>query len=284
MRRAICFAFLIFLAGCTKEKLPNEAAEEPITPVSVFQVKAETVSKTLRLHGEIEAADYVAVFSKVSGKLLDYTVKRGEEIKKGDLIAHVDRDEVGFQYNQAPVYSPISGIVSSLPLHHGSEVTSATPIGTIMNAETVKAVFNLPERYRSHVKVGQSVTLVMNGETMSACVSEINPLIDPLSHSFKIEARLENREKKIIPGMFAAGELVLETFEKSILVPEEAILPVNGEWFIYTMASGQAFLKKVKLGLRKEGRVQVLSGVELGDLVIVGGNHKVSDGQKVRGL
>lgn len=287
MKRAIGFAILVLLTGCTQERLPKEIAQEVAVPVSVVQVRTEKVTKSLRLHGEIAAADYVAVFSKVSGKLVDYSVKSGDEVKKGELIASIDRDEVGFQYNQAPVYTPLTGVVSSLPLHQGSEVGPSTPVGYIMNIDTVKAVFYLPERYRNQVKVGQSIEIAMDsleGRSLQTQVCEINPLIDPGAHSFKIEARLENPHKEIVPGMFATGELVLKTFEESVLVPEEAILPVNGEWFIYTMTSEQAVLKKVELGLRQKGRVQVLSGIEPGDFVIVGGNHKVSDGQKVRSL
>ncbi len=221
----------------------------------------------------------------MNGKLVDYLVKSGSDIKKGDLLAYIDRDEVGYKYNHAPIYCPIAGIISSLPLNQGSEVRHDTPIGYVVNIDKVHAVFSLPEIYRYVVKTGQKVNICTNSldkTIYTAEVHEIDPLIDPSTHSFTLKVLLPNPNKSLIPGMFASGELVLETIADSIMLPEEAIVALQGEWYIYKIVSEQALLKKVKLGLRKEGKVQILEGVEPGDLVIVGGNHKVSDGQKIK--
>ena len=276
---------VLCLASCSKTSSLPENPEDVKISVAAVEAKPAPLVRSLRVLGEIKAADSVAIFSKVNGKLVDYQIKNGSDIKKGDLLAYIDRDEVGYKYNQAPVYSPIAGIVSSLPLNQGSEVRPETPIGYVVNIDKVHAVFSLPESYRGVVKVGQKVEIGVNSLDKScytADVSEMDPLIDPTTHSFTFKVLLNNPNKMLIPGMFASGDLILETFPNSIMVPEEAIVALQGEWYIYKIASEQALLKKVKLGLRKEGNVQILEGVEPGDLVIVGGNHKVSDGQKVR--
>jgi len=273
------------LVGCSKKSSDEQSLEKPSVAVSCVEAKPANIAKSIRVQGKLKATDSIAVYSKVQGKLVEYAVKNGYEVKKGDLIAYIDRDEVGYKYNQAPVYSPISGIISSLPLDLGSEIRLDTPIGYIVNIDHVNAVFTLPERYHSVVRVGQKSEVVIDSLDRSSYqfeVSEIDPLIDPISHSFTFKVKMENPNKKLIPGMFASGDIILETFEESILIPEEAIVALQGEWYIYKVATDQALLQKVKLGLRKEGRVQILEGVEPGDLVIVGGNHKVSDGQKVK--
>lgn len=273
------------IAGCSKQQPPQENPEELKISVASVEAKPSAIAKSIRVHGEIKAADSVAVFSKVSGKLADYLLKNGTDIQKGDLLAYIDRDEVGYKYNQAPVYCPMGGIISSLPLTQGSEVRPDTPVGYVVNIDKVKAVFSLPESYRSVVRVGQTVEVCIHSldkTCYTAEVSELDPLIDPATHAFTFKVLLNNPDKRLIPGMFASGELILETLAMSIMLPEEAIVALQGEWYIYTIASEQALLKKVKLGLRKAGRVQILEGVEPGELVIVGGNHKVSDGQKVR--
>ena len=287
MKQFIIIAILTALcfAGCSKKHSPTESLEDLKIPVSSVEAKSTPIVKSLRVLGEIKAVDSVAIYSKVTGKLVNYLIKNGNDIKKGDLIAYIDRDEVGYKYNQAPVYCPIGGIISSLPLNQGGEVRHDTPIGYVVNIDNVHAVFSLPETYRSVVNVGQKVEVCINSLDKNcyvAEVSEMDPLIDPSTRSFSFKVLLHNPNKILIPGMFASGDLILKTIADSIMLPEEAIVALQGEWYIYKIASEQAILKKVKLGLRKEGKVQILEGVESGDLVIVGGNHKVSDGQKVR--
>jgi len=281
----IMIIVLVCLAGCTKKPIVQQAHEEqPKIPVSSVRILPTEVCKSLRVLGEIKAADSVTIHSKVNGKLMEYVVKSGTEIKKGEVIAYVDRDEVGYTYNQAPILSTISGIVSSLPLDEGSAVRQDLAIAYIMNIDHVKAVFNLPERYRSVVKVGQKVTVHIDllNQSHVAVISEIDPLIDPSTHAFKFKVKIDNPKKELIPGMFASGDIILETFTESIMVPEEAIVALKGEWYIFKVASETAMLQKVKLGLRQEGKVQILDGVAAGDLVIIGGNHKVSDGKMVK--
>lgn len=288
-RALLCLLLLLafYLTGCSKKSSSEEVQEEGAIPVSTIQVKAESVSKTLRVLGEIEAVDSVAVYSKVNGKLLDYAIKKGQEISKGDLIGNIDRDEVGYKYNQAPVYSPISGVVSSLPLNSGSEIRGDTPVAYVMNIDQVKAVFTLPERYRHTVNIGQQIDVIidsMDHARFSATVCMVNPLIDSATHTFTVEAKIENPKKILLPGMFSSGEIKVETYPETVMLPEETIVPFQGEWYVYTVVNEEALLKKVKLGLRKEGKIQILEGIAPDEVVIVGGCHKVSEGQKVKVL
>jgi membrane fusion protein (multidrug efflux system) len=287
MKRLITFSVLAALcvAGCSKKPPSAENPDNLKIPVSSVEAKPTPLTKSIRALGMIKAVDSVAVYSKVNGKLVDYLIKNGSDVKKGDLIAFIDRDEVGYKYNQAPVYCPIGGVISSLPLNQGSEVRPDTPIGYVVNIDKVHVVLSLPESYRGVVKLGQKVEIHIHSLDKSsylAEVHEIDPLIDPSTHSFTFKVLLDNPNKTLIPGLFVSGNLILETIAESIMLPEEAIVALQGEWYIYKIVSEQALLKKVTLGLRKEGKVQILSGVEPGDLVIVGGNHKVSDGQKIR--
>jgi multidrug efflux pump subunit AcrA (membrane-fusion protein) len=274
------------LAGCTKKPSAQHVNHEEQFKIPVSSIRALPIDvcKSLRVLGEIKAADSVAIHPKVNGKLAEYAVKSGTEIKKGDIIAYIDRDEVGYTYNKAPILSPIFGVVSTLPLDEGSAVWPDTAIAYIMNIDRVKAVFALPERYRSAVEVGQKVDIHIDALNQShvAEISEIDPHIDPSTHAFKLKVKIDNPNKELIPGMFASGDIILKTFADSIMVPEEAIVALKGEWYIYKVASELATLQKVKLGLRKEGKVQILEGVAAGDLVIIGGNHKVSDGKMVK--
>lgn len=283
--RWILFAAFV-LTSCRHESTEEVADIEVENEITVSAIEASTkqFSHSLHLVGEVKAAEHVALFSKVQGKLASYLVQKGEQIEKGEVVASIDRDEVGYTFKQAPVTSPLSGVIASLDLDEGSEVQHQ-PIGYVMNIDDVKVVFDLPERYRSTVFVGQDIEIqieAIHHPVFYAQVTAIDPLINPHTHTFTIEANIENKTHTLLPGMFATAELILERFEKSILLPEEAITAIRGEWFIYKMEEAHAVLQKIELGMRKEGMVQILEGVNPGDKIIVGGNHKVSNGQKVK--
>ncbi len=284
MRWSLALFLALAVVGCgSKEPPEKESNEEEAVIVSSMDVTPQDVTNSLHLVGEIKAIEHVALHSKVNGKLASYAVQKGKRVNKGDLVASIDRDEVGYTFNQAPVYSSLTGVVASLPLDEGSEVRMDQPIAYVMNMDQVKVVFDLPERYRNAVKVGQKVVVhTLDQVVVEANVSDIDPLIKRDSHTFTIEAKMDNEMGSLLPGMFATGELVLETFEKSVLLPEEAITAIQGEWFIYKVMDEHAVLQKIKTGMRKEGMVQIEEGVCPGDHVIVGGNHKVKDGQKVK--
>ena len=282
--KQILFALFILIGlttACDKKQVAT--ISEELLPVRVHSVEVlpEDVLDTLSVLGEVEAQEHVAIYPKLRGKLASYAVQKGQPVQKGDLIAYIDRDEVGYQYHQAPVYSPLSGIVSAKPLDLGSEVRPDTVIGKIMNIETVKTVFSVPDRYLDQIRLGQRMDVSVGDALYVALVSEITPIIDPATRSFTVIAKIDNPQAQLHPGMFARAEIVLKTMKDSILVPEEAVIAMGGRWHVFKIVEGVALLEEVKLGLRKPGKVQILDGVKAQDHIITHGNHKVAEKQRV---
>ena len=112
--------------------------------------------------------------------------------------------------------------------------------------------------------------------------SGLTPFIDSATHSFIVETHLDNSRGFLLPGMFASAEVILRNISDSVLLPEEALFAIAGRWCVFKVIDDVAVLEEVMLGLRKPGKVQILSGVEIGDTIVTHGNQKVKDGQQIK--
>lgn len=286
MHRLILFSACLcfFATSCSKNTQKQEKVEEAL-PITSLVVEAKDLEVGVRVMGSLDPAEKVAVYPKLKGKWEAYSVEKGSRVEKGELIGTVDRDEVGFKFQQAPIYAPLSGIISDVPLSPGAEVSSGTLVCHVMQVETLKVACDLPEQIRSQLCVGQQVHLMAEGypgRTFYAEVTSISPLVESRSHTVNVEARLANPNGELAPGMFVAGELILSNVPGSIVLPEEAVLSQRSGHVVYKIVDGAAQLVPVQVGVRRKGEVQITEGIVSGDQVIVGGNHKVFHGQKVK--
>ena len=96
-----------------------------------------------------------------------------------------------------------------------------------------------------------------------------------------LRARLPNKGNKLRPGLFARINLVLERRENALVAPEQAIVPVGQKTFVYRVVDGKAAMTPVKLGLRRPGQVEIVEGVNAGDVVVTDGQLKIRDGAPV---
>lgn len=99
---------------------------------------------------------------------------------------------------------------------------------------------------------------------------------------FKTRVEVSDRKHHLHPGMTVYVQVVTETLENVLVLPREAVQPVGAEWVVWRVENGRAYTRKVTLGAREVRRVQVKSGLEAGDEVVVAGREKLTEGSAVR--
>jgi membrane fusion protein (multidrug efflux system) len=102
--------------------------------------------------------------------------------------------------------------------------------------------------------------------------------------SLEVRAKLGNTDGRLRPGMFARVRVLLGDRPNALMVPEEAVVPLGDDFFVYTVVDGKAKRVRVRLGVRREAQVELLEGVSAGDLVVTAGIRVQRDGQPVRVL
>jgi membrane fusion protein (multidrug efflux system) len=112
-------------------------------------------------------------------------------------------------------------------------------------------------------------------------VSTIDAVIDPNTRAATVRARLPNPDRRLKPGMLLT--VGIETAPRlSLSVPELAVVGEGDQRFVYTIENGQAKRVPVRVGMRSDGRVEIVEGLQPGQRVVTEGVVKISDGMKVR--
>ena len=182
------------------------------------------------------------------------------------------------------VRAPFSGILGLRRVSPGNYLEAGQELVNLEAIDVLKVDFSVPERFAVQLQPGQRVNVSINafpGESFQGEVYAINPRIDETTRSFLLRARIANPDGRLRPGMFADAELVLAVRSDALWVPEEAIVPVGEQQFVYRVVNGKASLTPVQLGLRKPGQVEITSGLEAGAPIVKEGQQKLIDGADV---
>jgi len=285
MRRVYSYLLIIFLAatfvaGCGTKTDISKYKEEPI-PVKVMTVKAEDLDKALEYVGNIQGEDEAEVYPKVSGKIIEKVNREGDHVSKGDVIAYIDRDEVGLKFEKAPIESPLTGVVGRVYVDIGSSVNTTTPIALVVNLDRAEIRLDIPEKYLPKISLGQDADIMVDAypnEKFLGKVTMISPIVDLQTRAAPIEIRINNIDHRLQSGMFAKVKLVIEEQKDVPVILKEAIIGRGKNTYVYIVNGNRAFLKNVILGLRQGPYYGVESGLKVGDSVVIVGQQRLRDG------
>lgn len=182
------------------------------------------------------------------------------------------------------IIAPFDGIAGIRLVNVGDYLKDGADIVNIEDIEAIFVDFRLPERFQNKVRRGQTATLdidALPGRKYNAQIQAIDPLIDANGRSIGIRGCIDNRQLQLRPGMFARVNAVFGVRENARVIPEEAIVPQGGRQFVIKLLegpNGQTRITKrveVKVGLRSPGKVEILEGLEPGDIVVATGQQRV---------
>jgi len=166
----------------------------------------------------------------------------------------------------------------------GQYLAEGDAIFKLEAVDPLKVDFRVPEIYFGKVRIGQTINVeveALPGESVRGAVYAIDPLVDEQGRAIVVRATLPNKDKRLRPGLFARVALVYDTIAAAILVPEQAIMPIGDDKFVFKVVNGKAVLAKVTIGERFKGRAEISQGLAAGDTVVTAGQMKIRDGADV---
>ena len=187
------------------------------------------------------------------------------------------------QIAKTEIRAPFDGIAGLRYVSEGSFVTATSQIATLQRVDTLKVDFAVPEKYADRIRAGNPITFTVAGrsETFSGEVYAYDPRIDSETRTLLVRALCPNPGEVLLPGAFANVELMLNEMSDALLVPAEAVIPDFEAAFVFVVKDGKAERRKVVTGIRTEDRVQVLSGLEVGEVVVTSGLMQLRQGSPV---
>ncbi|MFP5402392.1 MAG: efflux RND transporter periplasmic adaptor subunit [Gammaproteobacteria bacterium] len=184
------------------------------------------------------------------------------------------------------IRAPFDGVVGIRSVSPGDFVQDGDALINLEDIATLKLDFRLPELYLDRVRPGQALELssdVLPGETYTATVEAIDPLVDAQGRAVRLRASLANPEMRLRPGVFARVRLILAERGEIPVVPEAALVPAPGNvQFVYRVEDGKVRRVEVKTGQRRDAMVEVVDGLVPGAVVVTAGQLKLRDGAAVK--
>jgi RND family efflux transporter MFP subunit len=205
------------------------------------------------------------------------------------LVATIDAKKADLSMKQkklsdTSVIAPISGEVLSKKVSVGEYVKVGTPLITLVDSSQLRLRGDIPERFSTQISEGQEVKISVDAvpnETFGGKISRISPASNPETRAITVEALIPNPDKKLKPGFFAKASVLTKTDEKSVTVPQEALITFAGVTKVFVIADNKASERIVQKGITLGNEVEIVHGVNPGEVVAISGHSKLHDGAPV---
>lgn len=238
--------------------------------------------------------------AEVNLKLSKVNYDRAQQLLRDKTISQQEFDQLASRYESmqaaiavrqrelkdTKIHAAFAGVMGARNVSSGQVIKKDTVLGQLVDLNPVKVEVSVPERFLSLLKLDQTIELrvaAFPGRTFKGQVYFIAPQVETSTRTALVKAKIANSDFALKPGMFANLDLTLQLRADAVVVPEPAIMVNADRATLYIVDKDMnAQIRPVKLGVRAAGVVEILSGVEAGQLVIVEGVQKVRPGAKVK--
>lgn len=193
-------------------------------------------------------------------------------------------EEARTRLAKTTVRAPFGGLVGIQTAHIGQYVSSGETIIELTQLDPLELVFGVPEEQASFVRVGQTVQARVGrcGVAFDGLVEAIDPQIDQQARTLAVQAKVNNRERRLIPGMSARVRLAIGESREAVVLPREALVAQGNNYIVWTVSEeGIAEPRPVTPGRFYPDVAEILDGVSEGQTVVAAGHQKLRPGAKI---
>jgi membrane fusion protein, multidrug efflux system len=212
------------------------------------------------------------------------TAQSADEATSNLAVSTAATELARVQLEKTRIVAPFSGIVGLRHVSVGEYITAGQALVNLEAIDPVKADFRVPEKFLPAIRVGQTIRIKVDAfpdASFEGKVYAIDPKLDVSGRSLLVRALVPNNDQRLRPGLFARVTVLLQLKEDALSVPEQAIVPQGDSQYVFKIVDGKAKLTEVVTGTRREGRVEIVEGLSVGDEVVTAGQLKIRDGSAV---
>jgi membrane fusion protein (multidrug efflux system) len=259
----------------------TEVAEgEPLFQIDDAQLRAQVA----RLEAERDLAQQELERTR---ELLARNASSAADLQRAEASARSAQAQLDLQQirlDRTVVRAPFAGVAGARLVSLGDYVTTATHLSSLQSVDPQRAAFTVPERYAQRLAPGQRVEFgvaAIPGRVFVGTVDFVDPVVQLPARTITIKARVPNRQRLLRPGMFIEAELATDVRPNAVVIPEQAVLPIANDDFVWVVVDGKATRRRVTLGVRIPGTVEIREGVAAGESVVTGGIERLFEGAAV---
>ena len=283
--------------------LPNEevdlVAETTGKIVGIYFKEVQHVEKGALLlkvdDSDLQAQLKRALFQQ---KLLSEKLERQRILFEKDAVSREEFDQVQTDYNlieadisllkvkidKTELRAPFAGVLGFRNVSLGAYLQPSTIVTRLVDDGLLKVEFSVPEKYAGKALVGAMVqfTTESSDKKFNASVYAVDSKVDSDTRTISIRARCENPGRLLAPGMFARLNLITRVSNHSLLVPTQSVVPEMEGKKVWMLRNGKAHSTVIETGQRTENKIEVISGLSVGDTILVTGLMQVKEGAAVK--
>ena len=230
--------------------------------------------------------------------LADINIKRDEKLAAQNLIPNAQLDQTRtraesaslnkelaeISLNKSLISSPLKGTIKTRHIKVGEFVRKGDKLVEILDIDKIIVKVNIPEQEILSIQVGQNVEValyIMEKKTFLGRVKNIGLEADSSNRTFPVEILVDNKERQLRAGMLARATFTKNVDQDQIVIPRHTVLERDQGRVVYVFEDGKAFRRNITIGLSQQDQVQIVQGLNKGELIVVEGHTKLTDGEEV---
>lgn len=273
-------------------------AEGPVIAVKVREADQVATDDILVSIGRKQGAEALILSLREALKKEASNLSRVRQLIASQALSAEDLDQASAAYEQVraaliqaeetardyDIKAPWPGVVSRVEVKVGEFVAPRTVLLELYDSASLVIRAAIPERHAAAVSTGMPVEVHLDAvpdRAISSRIERLYPYLDSRLRTRTVEIALPPSVDRL-PGMFARLTLLLETAEAAVVVPVEALIDTPKGSIIFVVEGGKALARAVETGIEADNRVQIVSGIQVGDKVVVAGNERLKDSTEVQ--
>lgn len=251
----------------------KKARNRPIEVIS-YTVKESDFYQSIETFGTAIANKSFSIRIKKENIIKSIDFNKQQIIKKGTMIASL---------KDGNIIAPFDGRLGKREITPGILGNNNSIIATLDDSTKLKVDIKLPENYVGILKNGLKVQATSDAfnKIFTGEVKTVSSRVDPTSRSILAQIEILNPNLELIPGILLNIKVIYDERD-SISIPEESLVIQGDNKFVYLIDNNVLKRKNVRIGLRNFGKVEILSGLEIGDNIVAEGTNKVRNKAKVK--
>lgn len=256
------------------------------------------------LNDKLRSAEASYNASKLNLENAEKTYTNNKVLFQGGIISETEMDQIKLSYesakanieslevnldilkkqiNDCSVTSPMSGVIVSRNVERGGFASQTTPAYVIMDLSTIKVEVGVSEQAINVIHVGDKVQVTMSAVSDTPLIGKISTISPASSQTgtYSVKVELDNKDGAIKSGMLADVNFVKEKADDAIILPRDAVLTKNGEFYVYIVEGDIAKKTPVTTGIETGETIQITSDLPEGAQIVTRGQTYLSDGEQV---
>lgn len=243
-----------------------------------YRIEAERAKSTMdRLYNDYQRNKELFEKNLIAAETYENSRYEYEAQKAAYELAKLNQEHTSIR-------SPISGVISERLVKRGNMIGTDQNMFKVTDFDPLQAILYVPEHEMAKIDKNQRAELTVDalpGQTFKGHVERISPIVDPATGTFKVTVYIDEKGTRLKPGMFGRLKIVYDTRSNTTMIPKVAVINEDQQQSVFVVKDSVAYKKMIRTGYINGSNIEVLEGLDDGEMVVTTGQGSLQDSTRV---